>query len=349
MKSETPLLFVVGNPRSGTTMMGRILGNHPSIYTFNHEHHFFDKLWEPGDMNRKLTVSEAADLAARLMCFQYYGLAALRDHREFEADGRRFIESINTEVLNPTVVFEIFLRSTAAEKGKCIPCDQTPGYVYYLQEILNLFPEVKIINMVRDPRSVLHSQKNKWKRKFLGKKEWPVWFVFRTWMNYHPLSASKLWNAAVRHAYESKNDKRVYFTKFENVLEDPEKEVRKICDFIGVSYCDSMLEVPMIGSSLVPDKPDRTGIDKKRAYGWEGGGLNSAELFICQMITGNTMKRIGYKCIEVFPNPFRLIFYLLTFPVKLFLAILLQMKDIKDIRDAVKRRLLRSRIARVEP
>jgi len=329
--------------------MGRILGNNPLIYTFNRELHFFEKLWEPAYINRKLTVSEATDLAARLMCLQHYGFAAYKDHKEFEADGRRFVESINTEIFDPIEVFEIFLRSTAAENGKSIPCDQTPGYVYYLQEILNHFPEAKIIIMVRDPRSVLHSQKNRWKRRFGGRQDWPLRVFISRWMNYHPISTSKLWNAAIRKAYDSKKDKRVFFTKFENVLENPEKEVRKICEFIGVSYSENMLDVPMVGSSLLPDRPNRIGIDKKRAYSWVRGGLNSTELFVCQRITGTTMKQLGYTNTTIFPNPFRLIFYLLTFPIKLFLAVLLQMRDIKDIRDAVKRRLLRSRIDQVKP
>ena len=40
------MLFVVGNSRSGTTMMGRILGNHPDVFTFG-ELHFFGQLWSP--------------------------------------------------------------------------------------------------------------------------------------------------------------------------------------------------------------------------------------------------------------------------------------------------------------
>ena len=40
---EKKKFFVVGSSRSGTTMMGRILNNHPDIFTF-HELHFFEKI-----------------------------------------------------------------------------------------------------------------------------------------------------------------------------------------------------------------------------------------------------------------------------------------------------------------
>ena len=42
--SKTKQIFIVGSSRSGTTMMGRVLGNHPSVFTFK-ELHFFGTLW----------------------------------------------------------------------------------------------------------------------------------------------------------------------------------------------------------------------------------------------------------------------------------------------------------------
>ncbi|MGY8989337.1 MAG: sulfotransferase, partial [Flavobacteriales bacterium] len=42
--TNTKKIFVVGNSRSGTTMMGRIIGKHSSVFTFK-ELHFFGQLW----------------------------------------------------------------------------------------------------------------------------------------------------------------------------------------------------------------------------------------------------------------------------------------------------------------
>jgi len=40
---RTKKIFIVGNSRSGTTMLARILGNHDNVFTF-HEIHFFEQL-----------------------------------------------------------------------------------------------------------------------------------------------------------------------------------------------------------------------------------------------------------------------------------------------------------------
>ncbi len=97
----------------------------------------------------------------------------------------------------------------------------------------------------------------------------------------------------------------------------------------------------MIDSSLILDRPEEKGIDRKRASNWRNGGLNSAEIFICQMIVADSMKKLGYRPVKSFPNPFALIFYLFTFPIKLFLIFLLDEKDIKNIKEVVKRRMVR--------
>ena len=51
--------------------------------------------------------------------------------------------------------------------------------------------------MVRDPRDVLLSQKNKWKRKFLGANDIPFFELLRARFNYHPYTISKMWKTAV--------------------------------------------------------------------------------------------------------------------------------------------------------
>jgi hypothetical protein len=193
--------------------------------------------------------------------------------------------------------------------------------------------------MVRDPRDILLSQKKRWKR-FWRPEQKLLELSVRTWMNYHPISTSWFWNAAIRAACRTRNERKILSIRYEDIVKDPEKEIKRICAFIGISYNHDMLEVPMVGSSLVPDTPEKKGINRKRTANWKDGGLNSAELFLCQMLAAQNMKRFGYKDTGVTPNPIFLLFYCITFLPKLVIGFFLHVKYFKNLSDAVSRRLI---------
>lgn len=330
------MIFVAGNSRSGTTMMSRVLGSHPSVFTFG-ELHFFEQMHSPDD-TRGLSTSEATELAARLLSVQRQGYLGKREPARFREEAGAVVSPLGPE---PTAArtFEAFLRYEATRSGKSLPCDQTPRNVFYIGEILALYPEARVVLMVRDPRDVLLSQKRKWKRRFLGARGIPMREALRAWVNYHPITISKLWTSSVSAGDRFEDDGRVLCVRFEDLLAHPETEVRRVCEFIGVSFSEDMLNVPRVGSSSGEDRPEQRGIDNARSGGWRKGGLSSTEVFLCQKMTGAPMKRHGYKVAEVSPNPLRLGWSVATLPVKLGLALLLNIKRMRNIRETIKRRM----------
>lgn len=335
--SEGPI-FVVGNSRSGTTMMGRVLGRHPTIFTLG-EIHFFEQLWSPADEDRVISEAAATRLAAQLLCIQEEGYLNQGKPGRFYGEAQELVSSPRLETSTPAEVFKAFLLGEAVRNGKNIPCDQTPRNVFYIGEILRLYPEARVINMIRDPRDVLLSQKRKWKRRFLGAKNIPLREVLRSWVNYHPITISKLWDASVGAADKHAEDERVHSLRFEDLVADPENVVREVCEFVGVPFDTDLLEVPHVGSSSGLDNPEQRGIRKERTGSWQKGGLSSTEVFLCQKIAGGLMRRHHYTCAAVRPNPLQLGSSLVLFPVKLALALLLNLRRMRNIKEAIKRRL----------
>ena len=236
-------IFVVGNSRSGTTMMGRILNNHSNIFTFK-ELHFFGKLWSTEDQNNILSAGEGVKLLSRLFCVQEFGIFNQNNPQQFDEISEKIIH--NRE-LNALEIFKIFLADISFKNQCIISCDHTPGNVFYIQEILNNFPEAKIINLVRDPRDVLLSQKNKWKRRYFGAYGIPIKESIRSYFNYHPITISKIWNTAINVTKNNK-DSRLKTICFENFITYPEKNMKDICQFLEIEFDSNMLKVPNIGS-----------------------------------------------------------------------------------------------------
>ena len=321
-------------------MMGRIFGKHAKVYTFG-ELHFFGQLAAPS-FSSKTHTKEIEKLATQLFCVQREGYRTHGKAHRFLSDAQTFLTGLTHYPDTSATLFEAFLYHETAENDKTIPCDQTPRNVFYIADILDLYPNARVINMIRDPRDVLLSQKRKWKRRFLGGSDMPMKETLRDWMNYHPITISHIWRTAVNAADQFAQHERVISVYFEELLAYPEKTVKCLCDFVGITYTNEMLQVPQVGSSMAEDQPQQLGINPNRAYSWHSdtnaGELNSAEIYLNQTITAILMKKHNYTPVSIKPNIASLGLHLLTFPLKLAGAFLFNLDRVKNIRETLKRR-----------
>ncbi|NEO96378.1 MAG: sulfotransferase [Moorea sp. SIO3G5] len=334
-------IFVVGNSRSGTTLMGLILGLNSEVFTFE-ELHFFGQLWSEEHRDSYLTQAEAQQLAARLLSIQYSDVLRPGDPSDFSEEAKVIIAQLPESRLTSGDVFKVFLGYKAAKNGKKIPCEQTPRNVLYIAEILELYPESRIINMVRDPRDVLLSQKYKWRIKFLGAKNIPYREAFRSWCNYHPFTISKLWNASINAADKFANHPRCRTVRFEDLVTNPEQTMEQICQFLGLEFQPQMLDVPQNEGGVSSHKqitPKRRGIDPNTTGKWRRGGLSVTEIHICQQVTYTNMLNHGYSYASMQPNPLMLALSWAFLPVKLTLALLMNLHRTRNIVEAIRRRL----------
>lgn len=338
MAFQDKIIFIVGNSRSGTTMMLRIFNNHPQLMVLN-ELHFFEQLWSPEDKGKNIDKEHAITLAAKLLLTQRVGyMTHDKDFTQFQKEATVLVNELKKDNITAEEVFNYFTKREVALNHKAIVCEKTPQNVFYLKEIFELYPNARIINMVRDPRAILLSQKNKWNRRNLGGHYMTRQEALRLRINYHPITLSKLWNAAINAANNFAQDQRIIFVRFEDLLETPETIIQQICKHIDVSFDRNMLNITQESSSLEKDSKE-IGFKKERASNWKKGGLNVTERWICQKMCEENLKKNKYELETIRPNIFLLMYYIVSFPIKISLALLMNLNRMKNIVETLKRRL----------
>lgn len=333
LMSDSKHIFIVGSSRSGTTMMGRILSNNSKVFTFR-ELHFFGKIWS-NSIDTKLSKKDQLKMMSRLLCIQKKGIFNYKDYSEFNSKSRDIIDS---GVSDPLKLYSLFLEYVTEKNGAIISCEQTPSNLYYLKEILAYFPNAKVINLVRDQRDVLLSQKNKWRRRFLGANAIPLFESFRSYVNYHPILTAKVWNSSLNLTYSYINHPNVKVIKFEKLLKDSEDCVKDICNFLNIEFNSKMLKVPLLGSSTQLDSKSKMVIDKEKISKWKNGGLNQSEIYLSQIFSSTMMDQFGYKKKSFLRPPLLVVFYLISFPFKLVLAFFFNLHRVSSINEIIKKR-----------
>ena len=198
-----------------------------------------------------------------------------------------------------------------------------------MEQISKTFSNAKFVNMVRDNRDVLLSQKNKWKRKFLGARKIPFFESLRSYMNYHPITTSIVWNSSLNITIGCKERTDFFILKFEEFLLSPDKKCKELCDFLGLNYQTEMLEVANIGSSNISDSKEKR-IDSTKINKWQEGGLSSAEIYLAQFFSQSIMKEFNYSQMNFFLPPFKVLYFSIIFPFKLIFAFTLNLDRISN-------------------
>lgn len=335
-------IFVVGNSRSGTTLLGSVLGRHPDVHMFR-ELHFFEQLWSPGSEGSLPPPEHLTQVAARLLCIEREGYLAHDDPAGYEEEARRLVADLGDR---PSLrdVYTGFLKAETGRNGASRVCEQTPRNLFYLSEILDWFEEPKVVHMVRDPRDVLLSQKYKWRQRFLGAESIPLSEALRTWVNYHPLTITRLWKSSMDAARPFEERATVATVRFEDLVRHPEPTVKKVCRQVEVDYRPEMLAVSRdVVISSHRGRSQERGIDSGAAGRWREGDLSDTEIYICEQVVGEEMKRRGYELSGRRPGLGSLIRWGFTLPIHLLFALIVNLRRANSMVDAIRRRLASAR------
>ncbi len=146
MKTFEPSIFVVGCPRSGTTLLQQLLDAHPRI-AITPETHFMPEIWyhrqQFGDITSETGFHELVDYVRKRPEFGDLNISS-EEFRQRAVAGERSFRS----------VFCALLEMYGEKSGKPIIGEKTPDHFRFIPTLAEWFPNARFVNIIRDPRAV---------------------------------------------------------------------------------------------------------------------------------------------------------------------------------------------------
>lgn len=202
-------IFVVGNGRSGTTLLRMMLCAHPRIH-LTHEGSFW--LWED-HWSRDADARGYLDFFVRTFSFRWLML-----------DPRPLLRGLPAplEMRHRRDFYRAAMKARAAEHGKERFGDKTPGHSGNLARIFEDFPDARVIRMVRDPR---------WTVRSMGRMPWST---------ANLVAASLL--CRIEHKQVAPFRDRILEVKLEDLLAEPRAEMERVLEHVGEPWSDDVLD-----------------------------------------------------------------------------------------------------------
>lgn len=265
-------IFIVGCPRSGTTLLRDLLRAHPNL-TFPRESRFIARFYRAyGEPASQVDVQR---LARRILSFLRFR------HVRITATPADFVDCCTFADVTRRV-FEVW----AAKEGKPRWGDKTPNYVYDIPLLLRLFPTAQVIHIIRDGRDVAVS----WLCTDFGPGN--CYRAARMW---------KEWVAAGRRDGAALPPGSYIELRYENLLADPEGTLRGVCEFLGETFDPAVLK-PHRGGAGGVGKPNptfrpefRDSIAKANSGGWRNA-MSRRQRAIFEGVADGLLAELGYPC-----------------------------------------------------
>jgi hypothetical protein len=264
---------VGGAPRSGTTVVQNMLDCHPEILGGPEFLHIPDII----RLREQLRSSESRGWIS-VICSAN------------EIDSR-----IRALILD-------FLLPFADRHGARYVSEKTPENVLVFPELVELLPGARFIHVVRDPRATVASLLAVGQR-YRSKGERPAPFTADT-----PSAIAyvkECLNAGFRAAQAARD--RVHTVVYERLIQDPEREGRDLCRFLGIDWDPAMTrpgEKKHLGEAAITVKSKEIWYDAKTYYSnpnagslekWRESLTRSQQFAVCQAFRDtDALRKLGY-------------------------------------------------------
>ena len=252
---RTPAPFLIGAARSGTDLLGAMLGAHSEVAMLS------STGFVPGlaEMIRSepMTVERVLKVMAAAGPLEAHGLS--------EEEMRRRLSELDD--LKAAAVLRTFYEATAEVAGKPRWGDDTPSYLKRMRRIQRALTEARFVHVVRDGRDTLAAK--------------PAEITTGA-----AIATGQRWSKKVRSAQQQEHLMDWFMEiRYEDLVADPEATLRSVCEFIELPFEPAMLEPPdrsRIETALGP-----VGCWRER--------LEPEQLEAFEEVAGEMLDELGYR------------------------------------------------------
>lgn len=276
--NQSPV-FIVGYPRSGTTLLQSKLMTQAGVVSLPETHYFSivrNQLRVQNDIIDPVSLDSTFD--------------KLRERYPLSIEMETAIRNVATSgLLSPKMLFEAIVADglltnydlDTVRRSRFV--EKTPDHAKRLDIILRWYPRARVVNIVRHPEKAIISRR----QNFAGEGEWPI--------QDHALR----WLASVAVMDKYRDDKRFMSVRLEDLVADESTVMAEICTFVGIQFDAQRLSgaATLTDRIALPWEQWKSGNRKEvsaniahRNSRW----LSAKDRKVLQSIVGEKMEALGY-------------------------------------------------------
>jgi hypothetical protein len=291
-QQHIPFFFVLGRPRTGTTLLRSLFDAHPNVQ-IPWECQFVLNLY-PKYGKLEHWSTETLEQFYEELLEQWQFSAWNTDHEKLKTD-LLACKGGNTYANICRVVYLNNISFYPKEDIRLIG-DKNPGYSIYPDRLKEIFPDARFIYILRDYRDNFHSIKN-------IDFELPiVSVVVYKWKHFYKkaLQASKKYPDSYR------------IVRYEDLVDEPEKNLVSLCEFLNLPYVPEVFDFYKMKPQAEQVYPEKilkkhhkslfNPVNKSRIGLWKNS-MTSRQVKIADHVAGKYAEMAGYERIHTNFSP----------------------------------------------
>jgi hypothetical protein len=276
---------IIGTQRSGSNLFRLMLNQLDKVIAPHPPHilqRFFPVIENYNTSNSKLNFTELAEDVCKMVELNPVELV------KTEIDRNRIINNCKDQTL--TSLFYSMYDYFASEENAAFWICKSMANMNFVNELEERERKPFYLHLFRDGRDVACS----FKKAIVGEKH--IWHLAKKWKSDQEKCLELM---------ENVNDDRFLSIKYEQLIQDSEKEIKRVCKYLNIEYEDKYMNYHESEASKTTAKSGKmwANVGKpvmKNNFNKFKTQLSREEIIIFEHVAGDVLEKLGYQL--VFPE-----------------------------------------------